>query len=258
MDSTVASLILHSKTKKFQNLVQKTKQEIQIVCQNYSRIGVSFSGGKDSGCMLDLMISVCPEKVIPVFFDSDGVWQSSYDLIVELEQKYKTKIQVIKANFGYKKCWDKSLISKEVLTDSFLNKVIVYDNAIKAKNDFNLDLQCIGIRADESKNRKIRFRAYENHRYTQKTGIYQFAPLEKWSKNDVWAYLLSNNIPYNSVYHKFSEVFGEHFTNYRVDSYLEQISIAKGSFKVLRQYYPQEYAECVKYLEIMSIYTNQM
>lgn len=258
MDNTILSFLLKSKTKQFQNLVDKTKLEIEKVCINHTNIGVSFSGGKDSTCMLDLMMSICPDKIVPVFFDSGGVWHSSYKLIEQLESKYNKRIEIIKADFGYEKCWDKSLASREVLTDSFLNKVIVYDNAIKAKNLFNLDLQCIGIRADESKNRKIRFRAYENHRYTKKTQIYQFAPLEKWTTENVWTYLLSNNIPYNDVYQQFSEVFGEHFTKYRVDSYLEQISIAKGSFRVLRKYYPNEYQRVLKYLDIMSIYTNQM
>jgi phosphoadenosine phosphosulfate reductase len=252
----IEEFILHSQTQKFKKLVLLSQDEIRKVSSSHERIGMSFSGGKDSTCMLDLCLTsgVNKEKFVPIMFDSGGIWQSTFDLIQSLEKKYKTKIILQPSDFGYIDCWEKILLDNTPFSDSFLNEVIIYKNAIKAKKNHGLDCSFVGIRADESRTRSIRFKQYENHRYTQKTGIYQFAPLEKWTKKDVWAYLLSNNIPYNNVYHQFAEYFGGNFYDYRVDSYLEPISIYKGSIKILQRYYPSDFAKITRYLQKMNFY----
>lgn len=222
-------------SKNLKNKIQKTILEIQNIAKNHTNIGVSISGGKDSTAMYFLCREALGTNFISFYMDSAGAYPDTVEILNQLQCK------IIKSDVTYWDCW-----RLEPVTDDFLNNVIVYDNAKKAVKKLNLDLVMVGIRADESKNRKQRFKSYENYKYTKLTSVYQYSPLEKWTAQNVWDYLKFNNHPINGIYQKYAETFGGSYRDYRVDSYLERISVAKGSIKIIQKYYPNLFKEILE------------
>jgi len=219
----------------FKKKIEITIRNIQKIASNHTNIGVSISGGKDSTAMYYLCKEALGNNFTAFYMDSCGAYPDTKEILKKLNCK------IIKSDVTYWDCW-----KLEPVTDDFLNKVIVYDNAKKAVKELKLDLVMVGIRADESKNRKQRFKSYQNYKYTKLTNVFQYSPLEKWTANEVWDYLEYNNLPINGIYKKQAEMFGDNYRNYRVDSYLERISVAKGSIKIIQKYYPELFKEILE------------
>lgn len=67
------------------------------------------------------------------------------------------------------------------------------------------DAGMAGLRAAESKGRSLRVREYEQRRDSA-TGLPLLFPLADWRAGDVWAYIVSNEVPYHSVYDKYAPI----------------------------------------------------
>jgi phosphoadenosine phosphosulfate reductase len=234
---------LHSQTKNYKKLVDKTKQEIYNHLKNYNRIGVAYSTGKDSTVMLHLTHSIFGNKVLPVFYDCSAVWQDSYEHIAKIEGFLGLKVNIIKSDYTYWQLRSEELKTGKYkpLPDAYTMQKIVFDNAVKGLELLKYDVCCVATRAEESKRRANFFRYFPNLRYSKQGKCNTYYPLEHWTAEDVWAYLVANNIPINNLYFKFQETFGGIPEQYRVDEFLEREAIEFGSLKILKKYYPLEY-----------------
>ena len=66
--------------------------------KNYEKIVCSISGGSDSDIMLDICTKLDPDKkIVYVWFDTGLEYQATKEHLKFLEQKYRIKIEVIKA-----------------------------------------------------------------------------------------------------------------------------------------------------------------
>lgn len=234
---------LHSQTKNYKKLVERTKKEIYEHLKSYEKIGVAYSTGKDSTTMLHLIWSLFGNKILPVFYDCSAVWQDSYKHISKIEGFLDLRVNIIKSDYTYWQLRSEELKTGKYLPlpDTYTMQKIVFDNAIKGLELLKYNVNCIATRAEESKRRKNFFRYFSNLRYSKQNTCDCYYPLEYWKKEDIWTYLVTNNIPINNLYFKFQETFGGSPENYRVDEFLEREAIEFGSLKILKKYYPLEY-----------------
>jgi 3'-phosphoadenosine 5'-phosphosulfate sulfotransferase (PAPS reductase)/FAD synthetase len=234
---------LHSQTKNYKKLVERTKKEIYKHLKSYEKIGVAYSTGKDSTVMLHLIYSIFGDKVLPVFYDCSAVWQDSYEHITKIEEHIGLKVNVIKSKYTYWQLRSEELKTGEYnpLSDSYTMQKIVFDNVVESLGLLKYDVCCVATRAEESKSRKNFFKFFPNLRFSKKGNCDTYYPLEYWKKEDIWAYLVTNNIPINNLYFKFQETFGGVPEQYRVDEFLEREAIKFGSLKILKKYYPLQY-----------------
>lgn len=237
--------LLHSKTKRYKILVENTLEYIEYISRFHSNIGISFSGGKDSTVMLYLFylasIKYDNIKIIPTFFDCNAVWPDTYNQIKNLEKIINIPIKIIKSRYTYQQLRLAEYMSGcfKHFSDSYTIKKIVFDNAIKAKEKYQLDLQCIATRKDESKRRNLFFTYFDDYRYAKNTAIQSFYPMKNWKIIDIWAFIYQYEIPINNLYFKFMKVLGGNIEDYRVDEYLEREALENGSLRVLQFYYPE-------------------
>lgn len=100
-------------------------------------------------------------------------------------------------------------------------------------------VQLLGMRASESKARKSLFTS-RGMSYDLKCGIHIVCPLARWTSRDVWAYLVSNEVPWHPLYDK--ETHGETRETIRNAGWLSTDGAAQHCrISWLRMHYPEQF-----------------
>lgn len=167
--------LLYSKMPEHKRLVDETKLFIKKSLSKVSNPYVACSFGKDSSVMLHLILQEMPK--IRVRFASHPE--------TELLDKYKQVID----------WW---------INEYNINLYNVFCNGdfVKIKHhqrDMLDDVECdsffVGIRAEESRGRRISLKKDGKFYKLKSNGRIKISPMAWWKKEDIWAYIVSNNIP---------------------------------------------------------------
>lgn len=162
---------------------------------------VAVSGGKDSLVMLHLITRV--NKEIKVFH-----WDYGNDLMPrEIEKESLECIKQISQNIIYQKRRSTGR------NDSGFGYRSFYAAIDRMIEEYNFTGAFIGLREEESCRRKSRIR-YSKKRFPE------YYPLATWKWQDVWAYIVKNNIKYPSVYDIYGGLKG--YQNARLVTFFDQ------------------------------------
>lgn len=208
---------------------------------DFDRICISYSGGKDSTVMLHLAMEEATrrDRIVDVLFiDLEAQYALTINHILEMLAHYKSKIRVhwvalpialrnAVSQFEPKwLCWDPDRRDDWVreppefaITDEshfpFYRRGMEFEDFVAAFGQWfagdGLAMQLVGIRADESLNR---FRAvtrdvsrYEGLKWTvwKGGGCFNGYPIYDWRTADIWTYLGRFNKPYNRLYDRMHQ-----------------------------------------------------
>jgi predicted phosphoadenosine phosphosulfate sulfurtransferase len=231
-----------SKLKQYreQNVFDAARERIAYVFDNFTRIYVSFSGGKDSSVMLHLVMAEAIKRgrtVGVLVIDLEAQYKMTISHIEEMVEHYKANIDLHwvclpmllrNAVSNYQPrwcCWDQD--AKDIWVrdmperDGVKTKAEDYPFFVD-KMEFEEfmvlwgawyagdEATCgfVGIRADESLNR---FRTiaskskemYADDRWTTKVceGLYNAYPIYDWKTGDLWTWHAKNpDALYNKTY----------------------------------------------------------
>lgn len=175
---------LWAKTHSYLELVTETRMQLYDVTRK-NRCYVAFSGGKDSTVMLHLALQC--QKNIPVLHWDYGVFMPR-DIEREVQDNMK--------NIGAEKVTVKKWLSGK---ESLRFNQIFYGVTREFIRENNLDIALVGLRSEESFKRKRKIKR------CVKGEVY---PLADWGWRDVWAYIISNNLPYSKVYDVYAPLLG--------------------------------------------------
>lgn len=217
------------------NVLTAARQRISYVFDNFPRIYISFSGGKDSSVMLHLVMDEAIKrnrKVGVLFVDLEGQYKLTIDHIKQIFETYKEYIDPY---------WCCLQIALRNAVSTFQPKWIAWDIAQKdkwirempeiAKHDCDfpffypgmefeefvpkfgqwyskgkLTACFVGIRSDESLNRYRtiagRKSKFEDKNWTTWTGetVYNIYPIYDWKTQDIWRYNGKYFKSYNRLY----------------------------------------------------------
>lgn len=218
------------------DVLTAARQRIDWVMDNFPRVYVSFSGGKDSTVMLHLVMESAIKhnrKIGVLFVDLEGQYKLTIDHIQECLDLYRDCIEpywvclpihLRNAVSQYEPqwvCWEPG---KELdwirqppanaITDRgyfpFYRYKMEFEEFVPAFGHwYAQDKLCacfVGIRSDESLNRyrtiaghgtKFEGRGWTN--YVGKT-LYNIYPIYDWKTEDDWTYLGRTGQPYNRLY----------------------------------------------------------
>lgn len=212
-----------------ENVLEKAKERISYTFDNFNKIILSFSGGKDSTVMLHLVMDEAikrKRKIAVMFIDLEGQYKMTIEHNKRCFEMYKDYIDLywiclpihlrngVSVYETHWLCWDdkkkESWIRqppKEAITDKlffpFFKKGMEFE-------EFDVDFGkwyshgedtavFVGIRANESLNR---FRTIANKNKETYKGVpwttkvadnlFNIYPIYDWRTEDIWTYLGKN------------------------------------------------------------------
>ena len=191
---------MHSKTKEYKNRIKYAEENIKIILEdNELQPIIEFSGGKDSIVLTSMVIQ--QDNTIPVWNYHPGYAQSSKQLF----RSEKTNNEILKTLNSMKpRPLDVYIDNEPTMNPNY--RIGDYFNLLfeyMEKKECNLEL--LGIRGQESCTRKQRVKQQLVHR--EQDRIVSF-PIKDLTVDDVWAYIVVNDIYYTSHYDKYGPVYG--------------------------------------------------
>jgi 3'-phosphoadenosine 5'-phosphosulfate sulfotransferase (PAPS reductase)/FAD synthetase/ferredoxin len=189
-------------------LSEAEKQGKQVILNTKIEMFIaSFSGGKDSQVVLDLVSRVIPSNDFSVIYSDTGYEippsLEIYEQTKKLYQKQYPDLQfyLSKNHQDVLYYWDKmgspSRIHRwccSVMKSAPLSKMI---KEISGKDKQPNAMLFDGVRADESNNRANRSRIGKNVKHNN---IVNVSPILYWNPTEIYLYLLSHKLPINQAY----------------------------------------------------------
>lgn len=226
------------KTKLEIDVYQAAKQRIAWTFDNFPRIYLSFSGGKDSTVMLHLVMeeAIKREREVGVLFiDLEGQYKMTIDHVAKCYELYKDNIEpywvalpihlrnAVSMYETHWLCWDKarkdawirephklSIIDENYFP--FFCSGMEFEEFVPEFGEWysqgEMTACFVGIRADESLNRYRTIASlvkdyFETYKWTTlvRNSLYNIYPIYDWRTRDDWIYQGKNpDKPYNILY----------------------------------------------------------
>lgn len=222
------------------NVYEVAQERLDYIFKEFEQVVIAFSGGKDSGVLLNLTYDYAKErnqldKLILYHLDYEAQYQMTTDYVTETFEKFDDiqrywlclpiRAQSAVSSFEYgwipfdqdkKDLWVRDIPDYDYVVNEF-NVPFKFK-----KGQWDYDVQrnftdwlssdkktatLIGIRSDESLNR---FRAiksqnkvnqYNNKDWISKEGeTFKAYPIYDWEVDDIWIYNAKFDKPYNRLY----------------------------------------------------------
>lgn len=240
--------LLHSQTKGYK---RRIKEAIQTSQKAIKEIGgnhaLSYSGGKDSTVMLDICLKSGFNGDLIQFFYSEYE-NPKMNLVMgdNMSKKYSLKLYRLKC-YSSKEAWDEAgrffVVPSNDLEKSLVRKVAAdfgkQSNKISEENGYNLHF--IGMRKAESKQRRMTIGSRGLTYYTKTRNGFTCCPIGKLTDDDIWAYIISNNLPYISCYD--NSLFDRRKIRNELTYFCTRKAVFQGVVETYKFIYPEIFAK---------------
>ena len=188
--------LIYSETDEYQEAVRQLQENVSKAFSEYSKPYVAYSGGKDS---LVMSHAVLQENIDTLIFHWDyGPYYMPRELEKEvIDMAYKIGAKNIRV--------DSTEVYKQKKREaiSVLGRML-YGRVLPGLKAEGYDLSFVGLRAQEGCKRARRVSdLFEND-----SVLPNCFPVRHMKARDIWAYIVSNNIPYCSHYDKYASLVG--------------------------------------------------
>ncbi len=232
-------------TKKYleKNVFEAAVERINFIFDNFNKIYVSFSSGKDSGVLLNLCIDEARKrnkKIGCLFIDLEAYYSYNIDFV---NRMIKNNIDVLEPmwiclpmrsenSLSYfepiwswwdedkKDIWIREMPNNKYVINlnnhkfDFYNQNITFEKFISKFGNWYSDGEptacLVGIRTDESLRRYCAINTetkptFKNKNYStqQNKNVYNFYPIYDCSVSDIWIYNSKFKKDYNEIYNLF-------------------------------------------------------
>ena len=227
MDLTAARL--HARLTATQRRWGRAEEMVRAHVAAAPRSYVSWSGGKDSTVVADLVHAVAPE--VPILRLTHGV---DYPETIT----YCSHVAEVRGwPYVVGVAGDAETYLRRVDTDETDNSSYLGDAT--AALGYRPDGFLYGLRAQESRDRAVHL-ASRRGAWTTRDGLRGCAPIWQWSPLDVWAYLAAHDLPANPVYARLAQL-GAPEDAMRVGFLVGGAGARMGRYRWLRAGWPAEW-----------------
>jgi 3'-phosphoadenosine 5'-phosphosulfate sulfotransferase (PAPS reductase)/FAD synthetase len=192
-----SKFLLYSELDEHKDRIDEAKQIIKDAFDDYGKPYVAFSGGKDSTIMLHMALE-CDPGVVVYHWDF-GQYFMPRDLEAETIE-IAHKLGVANLITDTSKWYD---IKKRRATNVFF-RIHFGPKQDQFVSD-GIDLALVGLRSQESKKRKWKT---SDGAFKWNGKMTECYPIYKLTSRDVWAYIVSHDLPYCSHYDRYGALIG--------------------------------------------------
>ena len=244
---------MHIKKYQSYSVLEAARERIKIIFDNFEKICISFSGGKDSTVMMHLMMEEAikrDRKVGCLIIDLEAQYKDTIDHLMNMVKLYEEHIDLHWAALpmalrnavsNYEPqwcCWDedkkdawvrqKPEFAKGVKDYPFYLPKMEFEEFVplfgRWYSEGKLTATAVGIRADESLHRFMAIASdkkgltFNNYQWTTKiaSNLFNVYPIYDWKTEDIW--IFHGKYPdklHNRVYDKMS-MAGVKLSNQRI------------------------------------------
>lgn len=228
---------IHSKTLTFLTRLETAKKAVEEALVRGVRFCVAWSGGKDSTAMTHMIKTMYPETPVLSQFD-DCDWPEKSPYMERIASRYGWTIHRVEPDFSV---WERArrLCGKESICAQ--SHPITRDSFLDVLHEKQIELGCdgvfLGLRAAESSGRRKNYQ-FRGNTYQLKNGEWRCCPLSDFSADDVFAYLVSNDIEINPCY--FYNALCPP-TEIRLSWALPTVEWRGRDLEHIRKYYPRQF-----------------
>lgn len=229
--------LVHSRTLAYRRRVEQARRVVEQAC-GIGKIGVSWSGGKDSTVLLHLIRTVVPDAPAALF-------DSGVEMPATLELARALGVIVIEPRLSAREIgrycgWWGAVDPVDKGCPFDAKAVLIEEPAEVFVVRWRLSVLGVGLRAEESRAR----------RWVQKTRgplfqgrdrTWYLMPLLPWRSEDVWAYIAAHDLTYHPAYDAMAQM-GLPRDRWRIGMALDATPEALGSLAVLRRVAPDWFA----------------
>jgi phosphoadenosine phosphosulfate reductase len=221
---------LHAKLSVFQRKVDYAQNLVARAVEKMEHPYCAWSSGKDSTVASHLVWSVNP-GVPGVYFDADCAFPETYeylDLIAKQHTIIKWQTEPMLDTFERLGGPNAKGIENATM------KSTVYEPLKAMLEHYQFDGVFLGLRSEESEGRAKTAKYHGTLYQYKRDDVWRCLPVAYFSYLDIWAYIISHNLPYNRVYDKMWELPIE---DQRVSYYAGETKRCHGRWVFLRQHY---------------------
>lgn len=243
-ESEKETYMLHAMLPGFKRKVEKSLTIIQKALQiDGVKWSASISFGKDSLVLLDLLQKI---KMLPVIYMSSPYRLPDHlETIERVTESYHLDLRIIPEGFGtpIDEIWKKYGVPGMNRTAYQTNLAVKYlkkDPSDKYCKGNGINGIFWGLRKEESIKRKWLIMS-KGATFETVNGFWRCAPLANWLADDIWAYIVSENLYYPALY---DNEFGEMTrANIRNTSWVTTDGAENGRLLWLKKFYPNYFDE---------------
>lgn len=222
MSRTLAARI-HAGTREFARKLDRAERRIDEWLSRATRAAVEFSAGKDSTVVLHLVRRVVPDAVA---LHGDDEW-----LLPETEGLLSATPNLIRLRRRLRHAeW---FVAWEDMDGP--------DGGAKHRwaRENGINGVASGLREDENNRRRTHIRA-RGSVFRLANGLWRCYPISDWGWKDVWAYILSRDVPYNRAYDVLERI-GVPPEHQRVGPFATERALGYGQMVYLKRGWPELY-----------------
>lgn len=239
----LAEYLTWSQTAAFRRKLDRARAEIMAATRT-GRYVVSSSWGKDSCALVHLALTVCG-PVDVAHLRSPYELPGGEDVVQWFAERVRVHTVPTSRTLDEYVAWLQSH-GLHYERDALLarGKARKADELVEWVLSRGYDTQLLGMRAAESKGRRQCFRV-RGLTYPAR-GLTVCNPLGWWTARDVWAYLVSHDVPWHPLYDR--ETHGQSRETLRNAGWLSVHGAEDARIAWLRQHYPEQYRQLAERL----------
>lgn len=221
-----STFLLHSESEEYLDSIEKARKNLVEVIKNHKKTYCSFSGGKDSTVLLWLALQADPSMM--VLHIDFGRWLMPRPIFAEICQNAKLQgVQAMRIEGSEQ--WENA--GRSLPKGGIFGKVL-FGRIEPQLHKEGYDCCLLGLRAEESRKRAARTKDRAWSMATIDTAY----PISHMSWMDVWACIVSNNLPYLAHYDD-QEAMGIGYDKSRISSFF---TAGRGMMAVHKVMMPEE------------------
>ena len=224
---------LHAKRASYQAKLPKAKELISTALSQMNNPYLSFSGGKDSLVMLHMVLAQKPDISV-VYWDAGASYPDTDQFLAQISKEWNFELIRFKTKPILAVFREYGLAHPQIEQKTMI--ATVYEPIKQLLNEYGFDGVFVGLRKEESYGRK-QLITYRGPLFKAR-GILECLPVAYFTVEDIWAYITTHNIPYNSVYDRTTMRLRNEI---RVSYWCGESLRRRGRFMWLKKEYPELY-----------------